>query len=80
MEVGGQWSQLVLSAAWPGKIPAKSNQGSTIRGEYTQTTRSAHLKYPLWVIGETVPLDPIRYLLHQATLTKHAVEGAIPNI
>ena len=27
-------------------------------------TQRAHLKYPAWVIGEAVPLDPTGHLLH----------------
>ena len=29
----------------------------------TQSTRRVHLEYPVWVIGETVPLDPTGHLL-----------------
>ena len=43
---------------------AKSNQSWTARGGCTQPTQRVHLKYPAWVIGEAVPLDPTGHLLH----------------
>ena len=62
---GRDWWLLVTAIpcswlAWvnPSSWPTNSNQGSTIRGGYNQHTQKAHLKYPPWVIGEAVPLDP----------------------
>ena len=46
---------------------------------YTQPTQRVHPEYPIWMIGEAVPLEPTGHLLHQATLPKWGVIAALPN-
>ena len=38
-----------------------------------------HLKYPAWVIGEAVPLNPTGHLLYCTTLPREGVKAALPN-
>ena len=50
-----------------------------IRGGCTQPTWWAHLEYSAWGIGEAVSLDPTGHLLHQVTLPRYGIKGALPN-
>ena len=43
---------------------ANGKQSSATMGGCTQLTQWAPLEYPAWVVGEAVPLDSIRNILH----------------
>ena len=45
-----------------------------------QPTQWVHLEYLAWVIGEAVPVDPVGYLLHLATLSSLGDLAALLNI
>ena len=38
-----------------------------------------HLKYPAWVIGEAMPLDPTGHLLYKATIPRQGVIAVLPH-
>ena len=66
VEVGGQWSQPVLAADWPGKIPPidlptaiKQLQEEDVCSPHEGHTSSTQL-----ALREAVPLDPTGHLLH----------------
>ena len=45
-------------------LTCQQQEGLIARGGYIQPTQKVYFKYPAWVIGEAMPLDPTIHLLH----------------